>query len=309
MILWSLEKMPAQAGKLAIVTGANSGIGYYTAMELARAGAEVILACRSEAKGNAAVARIMAEIPGAKVKFEALDLASLASVHGFASRIKEAYGALDILVNNAAVMMLPKREQTADGFEMQFGVNFLGHFALTSLLLPLLMKAPSPRVVQESSIAHRGGQIDFADLQAVNGYKPTKAYNQSKLAMLLFALELQRRSDAGGWGITSVAAHPGIARTELVANDPGANSAMAKALALFNPIVSHSGADGALPTLLAATAPDVKPGGYYGPTKFMEFRGPPGEAVAKPRALDAVTARRLWEVAETLAGEHFTPGP
>jgi len=202
MTKFSAASIASQSGRLAIVTGANSGIGYYTALELARAGAQVILACRSDAKGIAAAAKIQAALPGALVKFEKLDLGSLTSVHDFAARMKASYGALDILVNNAGLMAPPSRQVTADGFERQLGVNFLGHFALTSLLLPLLMKAPSPRVVQLSSIAHRQGRINFDDLQAAKRYSAWSVYNQSKLAMLLFATELQRRSDAGGWGIT-----------------------------------------------------------------------------------------------------------
>jgi NAD(P)-dependent dehydrogenase (short-subunit alcohol dehydrogenase family) len=309
MTKFSAASIASQSGRLAIVTGANSGIGYYTALELARAGAQVILACRSDAKGIAAAAKIQAALPGALVKFEKLDLGSLTSVHDFAARMKASYGALDILVNNAGLMAPPSRQVTADGFERQLGVNFLGHFALTSLLLPLLMKAPSPRVVQLSSIAHRQGRINFDDLQAAKRYSAWSVYNQSKLAMLLFATELQRRSDAGGWGITSVAAHPGVARTELMANGPGANSLADFGLKLVGPLISHSGADGAWPSLLAATAPDVTPGGYYGPTGFMELRGPAGVAKPAKQGRDVDVARRLWEVAEELTGQKFTPGP
>ena len=301
-----LSAIPSQTGKLFVVTGANSGIGYDTALELARAGAQVILACRSAAKGEAAAAQIQTEVPGALVKFEALDLASLASVRDFASRITAEYRALDGLINNAGVMALPTRQMTADGFEMQLGVNFLGHFALTGLLLPLLRRASAPRVVQLSSIAHRNGRIDLNDLQAVHGYKPMKVYQQSKLAMLMFAMELQRRSDAAGWGLLSLAAHPGIARTELVANGPGANGAMAFLLKLGAPFVTQSSAEGALPVLLAATSADVVPGGYYGSTGFMEFRGPPGVAKVELRARDLTVASALWDAAEALTGAPFT---
>jgi NAD(P)-dependent dehydrogenase (short-subunit alcohol dehydrogenase family) len=309
MTRFSASDIPSQAGKLAIVTGANSGIGYYTALELARAGAQVIVACRSEAKGIAAAANIQAAVPGGLVKFEPLDLASLASVRDFAARMKAAHGVLDILVNNAGVMALPTRQLTQDGFEMQIGVNFLGHFALTALLMPLLISAPGPRTVQLSSIAHRQGQIRLDDLQAAKSYKPWVVYNQSKLAMLMFALELQRRSDAGGWGLLSVAAHPGVAKTELVANGPGANSLADFGLKLVGPLISQSAADGAWPSLLAATSPNVTPGGYYGPTGFMELRGPAGIARPAPRALDTNVARSLWNAAATLTGEDFTQSP
>ena len=300
--------IPSQAGKLAIITGANSGIGYFTALELAKAGANVILACRNAEKGAAAAAKINALAPGRAV-FEPLDLSRLASVHDFAARFKAAHGTLDLLINNAGVMAPPARQTTADGFELQFGVNFLGHFALTALLLPTLMKAPAPRVIQLSSIAHRQGRIDLADLQSARAYKPWRAYSQSKLAMLMFAMELQRRADAGGWGLLSLAAHPGIARTELIANGPGAGTLTALGLKLVEPFISQSGEAGALPTLLAATAADVTPGGYYGPTGFKEFRGPPGKARPEKQALDAATARTLWEAAEALTGLGITPGP
>ncbi|HQT46372.1 MAG: short chain dehydrogenase [Acidocella sp. 20-63-7] len=305
---WSLASIPPQSGKLAIVTGANSGIGYITALELARAGARVILACRNAAKGEAAAARINAALPGS-ANFEALDLASLASVCDFAGRVKAAHGALDILVNNAGIMALPTRQETADGLEMQLAVNFLGHFKLTLLLLPTLMKAHRARVVQLSSIAHRQGFLHFHDLQYTRGYRPWKAYEQSKLAMLMFALELQRRSDAGGWGITSVAAHPGIARTELIANGPGTQSLMALMLKLGAPFITQSAEAGAQPVLLAATAPDVRPGGYYGPTGFLEFRGPPGPAKISHQALNPEAAEKLWESAEALTADRPTPAP
>ena len=305
---WSTADIPSQAGKLAIVTGANSGIGYYTALELARAGAQVIVACRNEAKGKATAAAINAVAPGMAV-FETLDLASLASVRDFAARVKETHGKLDILVNNAAVMGLPKRQVTADGFEMQLGVNFLGHFLLTALLLQRLMMASAPRVVQVSSIAHRQGHIDLKDLQALHGYKGMRVYNQTKLAMLIFALELQRRSDAGGWGILSLAAHPGISRTELVVNGFGPDSGMVFLMKLARPFVTQSAEAGAWPSLMAATSPQMVPGGYYGPTGFMEFRGPAGVAKPARRALDQTVAKALWEAAETLTGQKLTPDP
>jgi NAD(P)-dependent dehydrogenase (short-subunit alcohol dehydrogenase family) len=309
MTAWSPAAIPAQTGKLAIVTGANSGIGYFTALELARAGAQVVLACRSDAKGGRAVADIQREAPGALVTYVKLDLASLASVRDFSARVKDGYGALDILVNNAGVMALPTRQVTADGFEMQIGVNFLGHFALTALLLPILMKAPAPRVIQLASIAHRNGRINLADLNFQTGYKPWPVYQQSKLAMLMFALELQRRSDAGGWGLLSVAAHPGVAATELVANGPGLNALSALGIKIFGPSIFQSAKAGAWPSLLAATGPDVRPGGYYGSTGFMEMRGPAGEAKIAKQALDREVAAGLWELAERLTGVSFTQSP
>jgi NAD(P)-dependent dehydrogenase (short-subunit alcohol dehydrogenase family) len=309
MAPWTIANIPPQNGKFAIVTGANSGIGYDTALELARAGAEVIIASRNAARGEAAVERIKAELPRALVRFETLDLASLASVRYFAGRIKANHGKLDILVNNAGVMALPRRRLTVDGFETQLGVNFLGHFLLTALLLPLLMKAEAPRVVQVSSIAHRHGKIALDDLQAAKSYKPWRAYRQSKLAMLMFALELQRRSDAAGWGIMSLAAHPGIATTALVANGPGDRSLTGRLWPVLGRFVTHSSAAGALPTLFAATARMIAPGGYYGPAGFREFRGPPMIAKIEAQARDAAVAQALWAAAERLTGQAFTPGP
>jgi NAD(P)-dependent dehydrogenase (short-subunit alcohol dehydrogenase family) len=300
---WSTADIPSQTGKIAVITGANSGIGYPTALELARAGAQVIIAGRSEAKGLAAVASIKAQLPAATVRFELLDLVSLASVAACAARMNASLPRVDILINNAGLMMLPTRQTTQDGFEMQFGVNYLGHFALTARLLPLLRKAAAPRTVQLSSVAHRSGKIDFADLQRTK-YSALQAYNQSKLAMLMFALELQRRSDANGWNILSTAAHPGAAKSELIANGMG-NSIAGSATQLFVKILGHSTAAGALPTLYAATSPQAAPGGYYGPTGFQEFKGPPGVAVIKPHARDLATAKRLWEVSEALTKTAF----
>jgi NAD(P)-dependent dehydrogenase (short-subunit alcohol dehydrogenase family) len=298
---WSIKDMPSQQGKLAVVTGANSGLGYETALALASAGAEVIVAARSADKGHQAVARIRAQVPSANVRFDALDLASLASVAAFSRRLVAAEKPLDLLINNAGVMALAKRQLTVDGFEMQFGTNYLGHYALTAQLLPLLRRAPAPRVVNLSSIAHRTGRIDFDDLQGERRYKPWKAYQQSKLAMLMFALELQRRSDAHRWGLMSNAAHPGFARTQLMANGPGDNLLAT----LVMPLVSHSAAAGALPTLYAATSPDAKPSGYYGPNGIFELKGAVAPSKIMPQALDRAVASRLWDVSAKLTGVTF----
>jgi NAD(P)-dependent dehydrogenase (short-subunit alcohol dehydrogenase family) len=301
---WTPADIPSQSGKIVVVTGANSGIGYPTALELARAGAQVIIAGRSEAKGLAAVASIKAKLPAASVSFELLDLASLASVAACAARLNASLPCIDILINNAGVMMLPVRQTTQDGFEMQLGVNYLGHFALTAQVLPLLRKAAAPRTVQLSSLAHRGGQINFADLQGTK-YSPFPAYKQSKLAMLMFALELQRRSAANGWNILSTAAHPGFAQSELAANGMGTGFSAAATKQLVK-LFGQPSAAGALPTLYAATSPAAAPGGYYGPTGFQELRGAPGIAVIKPQALDLNTAKRLWEVSEQLTNVTFS---
>jgi NAD(P)-dependent dehydrogenase (short-subunit alcohol dehydrogenase family) len=242
------------------------------------------------------------EVVGAKVAYERLDLASLASIAEFAERM-HARTSLNILINNAGVMALPRRQVTVDGFEMQFGTNHLGHFALTARLLPLLRRANAPRVVSLSSLAHRTGRIDFNDLQGARLYSPWKAYGQSKLACLMFALELQRRSDAAGWKVTSNAAHPGFARTNLFTSGPGGLLSVATDFAA--PFFGHSAADGARPTLFAATSPTAEPAGYYGPGGFGELRGAPARALIMPQARDATAAARLWDVSATLTRASF----
>jgi NAD(P)-dependent dehydrogenase (short-subunit alcohol dehydrogenase family) len=307
---WSVADIPELSGRRAIVTGPG-GLGYETALALASAGATVLLAGRDAAKGARATAAIRAALPQAKVSFAMLDLADLASVAAFSEERLAASGPLDILINNAGVMALPSRSLTADGFERQFGVNVIGHFALTARLLPLLRKAASPRVVQLSSLAHRRGRIDFDDLQGERRYDPWKAYCQSKLAMLIFALELQRRSDRNGWGLTSLAAHPGWAASGLIGNGPATGRTGLAALfwrlvpLAATLLVSQSTAAGALPTLYAATAPDVGGGGYYGPDGWREIRGAPAPARAVGEANDPAVARRLWEVLERATGAPF----
>jgi NAD(P)-dependent dehydrogenase (short-subunit alcohol dehydrogenase family) len=301
---WSTKDIPNQRGKLALITGATGGLGYETALALARAGADVVLTGRNAEKGASALARIRDEVPDARISYESLDLSALANVAAFAERFSAEHRHLDILVNNAGVMAPPTRQLTADGFELQFGTNYLSHFALTARLLPLLMAAPAARVVPLASVAARQGTIDFANLQSERDYKPMVAYGQTKLACLMFGFELQRRSDANGWGITSIAAHPGVARTELVVNGMGNESPAGLARrylsVLFQPVPQ-----GALPTLMAATDPHAKRGGYYGPQGMFEIRGRPGEASAPVQSLDVAVARRLWEVSEELSDTRF----
>jgi NAD(P)-dependent dehydrogenase (short-subunit alcohol dehydrogenase family) len=286
-------EIPSQFGKMAVVTGATGGLGYETALALAKAGAEVILTGRDDRKGQSAIEKISREVIGAKMSYEHLDLASLASIADFAQRMGVRQS-LDLLINNAGVMALPRRQTTADGFEMQFGTNYLGHFALTARLMPLLRRSSGPRVVSVSSLAHRTGFIDFGDLQGARAYSPWKAYGQSRLACLIFALELQRRSDAGGWNLTSNAAHPGFSRTNLFASGPGGLLSVATDFAA--PLFGHSAADGARPILFAATSPQAKPGAYYGPGGIGELRGAPAPASIMPQARDAATAAGLWDV-------------
>lgn len=307
---WTTNDIPDLSGRLAIITGATGGLGLETALVLAGKGAEVVLAARNPAKGAEAERLIRSRHPDAAVRFELLDLASLASVRAFAERHLATGRPIDILIDNAGVMALPTRQTTVDGFEMQFGTNYLSHFALVGRLLPLLTAAHSnrggARVIQLSSVAHRSGHIRLDDLNYQTHYRPWPVYQQSKLAMLMFAQELQRRSDANGWGLISVAAHPGFARTDLIANGhAGKPGLFARGARLLEAVLSHSAADGALPILMAATLPDPTPGGYYGPTGFQEMKGPPGVAVIKRQARDPDVARRLWSESERLTGVKY----
>lgn len=304
---WNSADVPDQSGRFFIVTGGNGGIGYETALALAQARATVIIAGRSAEKCLAAIARIKADHPRADLRFEMLDLASLTSVSDFAGRIIDQFPHVDVLVNNAGIMAPPKRGRTADGFELQFGVNFLGHFALTAKLLGILRRASAPRVVTLSSIVHKVGKINLDDLQwERRRYSPTGAYHDSKLATLMFALELQRRSDAARWGLHSIAAHPGIARTDLMANGPGLNSVGGMLFScVIEPFFSHSATQGALPTLFAATAPKANGGGYYGPSRRFELVGPPTIAKVSDRARDEDVARQLWDRAQALTKVSF----
>jgi NAD(P)-dependent dehydrogenase (short-subunit alcohol dehydrogenase family) len=304
---WTISDIPDQTGKRAVITGATGGIGFETALGLAHANAEVILTGRNAAKGSDALARIRKAHPAANIRFELLDVASLASVRAFAQRMQAEDRPIDMLINNAGVMMLPRREVTEDGFERQLGTNYLGHFALTALLLPLLRRAPAPRTVQVASIAHRDGRIVLDDLQGERRYQPWPAYRQSKLAMLMFALELERRGEAAGWGIASIAAHPGVARTDLFANGPlgGRTGLITRLFDLVSRLFMHSAAAGALPILYAATAPEAVGGGYYGPLGFREMRGPTGSAEVRPQARDDIVSARLWAASEALTGIRF----
>ena len=301
---WTAASIPDQTGKFAIVTG-TGGLGYETALELASRGATVVIAGRNRAKGEQAITDIRAEVPDAKIAFEELDLASLSSVAAFAERMKGSHAALDILVNNAGVMTPPTRRTTADGFELQFGTNHLGHFALTGWLLPLLRAAEHPRVTTVSSGMHRIGRIHFDDLQFAKGYRPIAAYGQSKLANLMFAFELQRKSDTNGWGLMSNAAHPGYALTNLIANGPGTKGLNYQFTRLLGLFLAHSAAQGALPTLFGATAANAKPSGFYGPNGTLELIGLPGPARSSNRSRDEAAARRLWDVSEKLTGVTF----
>ncbi|MFD9359705.1 oxidoreductase [Streptomyces sp. NPDC060031] len=299
---WKAEHIPDQSGRTAVVTGANSGIGYIAARELARRGAYVLLACRSAARGRAAVIRLRAEVPGAEVEFAPLDLADLGSVREFAKSYGQGRRTLDLLVNNAGVMALPFG-RTADGFETQFGVNHLGHFALTGLLLPqLLAAAPGARVVNVSSGFHALGDIDFTDLDSARDYRRWVAYGRSKTANLLFTHELSRRLAAAGSGIVTAAAHPGYASTNLHsgASTQEGRTLTSRVMALGNTVIAQPAASGALPTLYAATAPGVRPDDFFGPR--LGWRGAPARSWRAKWTLDDKSGERLWFASEKLTG-------
>lgn len=310
---WTAADIPSLTGKRVLVTGANSGIGYRTALKLARKGAHVLLACRDPRRGEAALARMHGDSDGIEIELVLLDLASLTSIRQFATQEVAQHRQLDLVINNAAVMAPPKRLETADGFELQFGTNVLGHFALTALLMPALQHAADtsgsrPRVVTVASIAHKRGYLNFDDLQSTRSYSPMKAYQQSKLANLMFAFELERRLRAVNSPIMSVAAHPGVANTNLFQTghhsklENNVRIALRHAIGLF----LNNDAEGALPTLYAATAKDVLDGGYYGPQGFQEMRGEEvGPAKVSPQAKDQAAAARLWQVCEALTSTKF----
>ena len=297
---WTIASIPDQTGRTAIVTGASSGLGTEVADALARRGAAVILAVRNEAKGEAARARILKHTPGATVTVSRVDMADLASIRAFAAHEGQR-PAIDLLVNNAGLGMQPVRATTADGFERQFGTNHLGPFALTGLLLPALLRAEAPRVVAVSSIAHRGGKIDFADLQGDARYTGSKAYNQSKLANILFALELDRRARRAGSNLVSVVAHPGISTTGFL-DAAQMGTVQTRVANVVVGLVGQDAAAGAAPLIYAATMPDVSGGQYWGPDGLLEFRGRPAPAKLASQARDMGTAARLWAESERLTG-------
>ena len=308
-VSWSLQHLPPQPGALAIVTGANSGIGLEASRGLAALGARVVLACRNETRAEEAAMDIRSSVPGAHLEVRHLDLADLDSVRAFADTFGQGDDAepLDLLVNNAGVMALPERRETEQGFEMQLGVNVLGHFALTARLLPHLLRAPSARIVWISSIAHKQGKIRLDDLQSENRYHPWAAYQQSKLADLMLALEMQRRLTDSGADAISVAAHPGLSNTELT-EDMMKDATLKRALFnLVGPLISMPAWRGALPTLVAACSPRTQPADYIGPDGFQEMRGDPTRADIARRAQDRETARRLWEACEKLTGLAMLP--
>jgi NAD(P)-dependent dehydrogenase (short-subunit alcohol dehydrogenase family) len=302
--------VPYLAGKLAVITGANSGLGFGLAKRFAQAGAEVILAVRNQRKGEAAITQLSADVPDAKLSLRQLDLASLASVAALGEELNAEGRPVDFLLNNAGLMMPPQRDVTEDGFELQFGGNHLGHFALTGQLLPLLRAAGNAHVTTMSSGLARMGRLDFDDLQSEN-YRPQRSYGTSKLANLMFARELDRRSQAAGWGIRSNAAHPGATRTNLQTTGPSHGGARPGVVAWVFQLTYglrwmwQEVDTGILPALYAATSPDAAGGGYYGPDGFGELTGGPAPAKVPPRAQNQADAERLWQVSEKLTGVTF----
>jgi NAD(P)-dependent dehydrogenase (short-subunit alcohol dehydrogenase family) len=308
---FTANDIPSQQGRRILITGANSGIGYETALELARRGAEVILPARSLEKANDAIARICREVPNAKLTSGVLDLASLASVRAFTGFMAENFPgqSLDLLINNAGVMAVPQRELTVDGYERQFATNYLGPFLLTALLHKQLKPQRGTRVVTVSSGVTNQAKIEFDNLQSQRIYKPMfGAYSQSKLADLIFQLELQRRLTASGSPILSSGAHPGYAITNLQSSGPAGVVPLGFRIVamILKPLASQDAAHGALPTLFAAVSPAVTPGGYYGPSGFQELKGHPVPAKIAPAAKDLSLAERLWTESERLTGARFT---
>lgn len=297
---WTASDIPSQKGRIVLITGGTSGMGYEDALALSRAGAQVIIAARNAERGQETITRIRQEVPNASVQFETLDLANLDSVRSLADRLKGRLSRLDVLINNAAIMAPPQRSVSADGLELQLATNYLGPFALTGLLMPLLRQSDDARVVSLSSIAAARGQMNYQDLQSEQNYNPYVTYAQSKLAVLKWAFELQRRSDANNWGVSSIAAHPGVAVTELVARGPGLDSTFGHEWAQDREKY-HSAAQGALSSLYAATAPEAAGGAYYGPIGEEQKRGPLGFAQI-PEAAVAPDGENLWQLSERLTG-------
>lgn len=296
---WRPEMMPDLSGRTILVTGANSGIGLEAVKLFADKGAEVIMACRNLEKADAAAAEVRAMVPQARLPVMVLDLADLASVKAFANAVRQRFSKLDVLLNNAG-LMAPPLQRTRDGFEIQFGTNHLGHFALTGQLLDLLEAADAPRIVQISSLAHRGGKLMWGNLNAEKRYSRWPFYCQSKLANLVFAKDLQRRLQTSGSSIQVMAAHPGYSATHLQDTVPGGG--------LFNKLMAQPAQMGCLPGVMAATSDAVEAGGYYGPEGWMELRGYPAPAYARKITDNEKVAQRLWEESERLTGVHYLNG-
>lgn len=299
---FNLDDIPSQKGKVAIVTGANSGLGKEITIGLAKKDIKVIMACRNQSKAESAKAEVLSKVNNADLEIMILDLNSLNSVRDFAKAFGEKYNRLDLLIENVGIM-IPPFSKTEDGFESQMGVNYFSHFLLANLLYPLLNKTEGSRIATTSSLAHEQGRIDFDNLNAEKSYSKMGAYGQSKLACLLFAYELKRRLEKAGSNVIAVSSHPGVSKTNLFTNIP----AIARILMTpLLPIFTHAPKYAALPTLYAALGPDVKSGDYYGPTGFKGMKGKPGKVKSKPHSYDEKVASDLWDISEKLTGQKFT---
>ena len=298
---FKLENIESQKGKIAVVTGANSGVGQEITVALAKKEMRVIMACRNIEKAEQAKTEILKRVPGADLEIMELDLNSLNSVRRFAQLYRAKYEHLNLLIENAGIM-IPPFVKTEDGFESQMGVNHFSHFLLANLLFPLLNKTSGARILTTSSIAHENGQIDFDNLNSENGYSKMKAYGQSKLACLMFAYELQDRLEAAGNGVIAASAHPGVSKTNLFQNIPKFAQLL---MVPFLPLFSHSPEKAALPMIYAALGDDVKGGDYFGPIGFRGMKGEPGKVKPKLHSYDKAVAKKLWEVSENLTGEDF----
>ncbi len=299
---WNASHIPDQHGRIAVVTGANSGLGLVTATELARHGAHVVMAVRNTVAAEREAEAIRRSAPRAEIEVRELDLASLASVHAFAKDLTADFPAIDLLVNNAGVVLLGPARTTADGFELQFGTNMLGHFALTGLLLDTLGRADAARVVSLSSITHKNAHLDFDDLISRRDFNASRAYGRSKLATTVFGLELDRRLRAAGSPVVSVVAHPGLSRSNLTPRAWEHRGRIGRIFARGGLLVTQPAERGALPQLFAATAPDVRGGQFFGPSGFLEMRGRVVEVHPSAEAADPDVGRRLWTAAEALTG-------
>jgi len=311
MANWSEKNIPDLSGKRILVTGGASGIGFEAARALVEHGAELIIADRNEQGGKAAQARIRQTAAGAKVEYRMLDLSSQKAVKDFAAAVIAEGKPLDILINNAGIQPISERRVSADGFELTFGIGHLGHFTLTAMLFPLLKASPSARIVTVASLVHARGTFNWEDLQMERGYSSQRPYNQTKLANLLFARELQQRLDAAGLKIKSIAVHPGVAQTSIGANRKQlgkfgfGDHVITAILSFVLPYLGQPAAAGALPTMYAASAPDAAGGGFYGPTGAGEMKGPPGPAKIGGLGRDMDAAKKLWAVTEELTGVKF----
>lgn len=301
---FNINEIPPQSGRIAIVTGANDGLGFQTTLALSKTGMKVVMACRNLEKANKALEEIIRQEPAASLELMHLDLSKLSLVRAFAEEYKQKYEHLDLLINNAGIM-IPPYEVTEDGFESQLGVNYLAHFLLTGLLLPLLEKAPGSRVVSLSSNAHKKGKIHFDDLQFSKKYSAFAAYSQSKLACLLFATELQRRLDKSESKVLSIAAHPGMSDTNLFKHVPKFVTAIFGGL--IRSMMVQSPENGAKPTLYAALGADIEGGDYIGPDGWQEWKGEPVKVKGTKLSESKEIAKRLWEESEKLTGFHFKP--